>query len=414
MKRVFSVLLAMVLVFGISTSVFAAKEQFTVVSEVTVTEVASPVTDTEPLYSAKTTTNYCKIADVNNATWKNGVVCFEKTAPDQSGRQMQVGEKFKAGYYYMVRVSVDTTTSFKMEAGGRYADVKGTVNGHAATVYGISNDNVSVDYVFPNACQKTLTTIALTVPAPADGAKPSFDKISGEGFYSDNASNPVAIYKNGIAWYKTASSYIAPGTVETFRAGTEYTVKISLITENIAVFSTSLKATVNGKAATVERFGNGQVTISAVLTAPAKSHTHTPSDWKFDDVEHWRICTDSVCGAIVSEKQVHVNSDGDGKCDACGYLLPIKSPENNDGTVVPETSSQRTEAPETSESVDVTSKEAPEEETEKTVTTTSKNSAETKGEDGKNSTWIIVCAALMLGVAAVAAFFIVKNNKKAN
>ena len=98
---------------------------------------------------------------------------------------------------------------------------------------------------------------------------------------------------------------------------------------------------------------------------------------------------------------------------ALTFLLPIKSPENNDGTVVPETSSQRTEAPETSESVDVTSKEAPEEETQKTVTTTSKNSAETKGEDGKNSTWIIVCAALMLGVVAVAAFFIVKNNKKA-
>ena len=110
----------------------------------------------------------------------------------------------------------------------------------------------------------------------------------------------------------------------------------------------------------------------------------------------------------------HADKNDDGKCDACGYLLPIKSTENNDGTVVPETSSQRTEAPETSESVDVTSKEAPEEETEKTVTTTSKNSAETKGEDGKNSTWIIVCAALMLGVVAVAAFFIVKNNKKAN
>ena len=415
MKKILSVLLALTFVFGLSTSVFAAKENFTVVTSVDVTEVSTPVTDTAPLYSAKVTTNYCKIADTNNATWKNGVAWFEKTAPDQSGRQMQVGEKFKAGYYYMVRVSVDTTTSFKMESGGRYADVTGTVNGHTATsVYGTSNDNVYVDYLFPNMCQKTLTEIALTVPTPADGAKPSFDKISGDGFYSDNASNPVAIYKNGIAWYKSASSYIAPGTTETFKAETEYTVKISLVPESSAVFSTSLKATVNGKTATVERFGNSSITVIATLTAPAKNHTHTPSQWQFDDLDHWKICTDPSCGAIVSEKQMHYNSDADGKCDTCLYQLPIEVPEQTVGTTTPDTTQtpEPTQTPENTEISENSEVKEKTEEAEKPLPTTTKKADEAKEKDA-SFPWVIVCAVLLLAVAGVAAFIVVKKNKGA-
>ena len=70
------------------------------------------------------------------------------------------------------------------------------------------------------------------------------------------------IYKNGIAWYKSASSYISPGTTETFKAGTEYTVKLSLVTKDGYKFAKNVTAKLNGKTATVDSFDDGSITIT--------------------------------------------------------------------------------------------------------------------------------------------------------
>lgn len=68
------------------------------------------------------------------------------------------------------------------------------------------------------AKEESITNLTLTVTAPQEGAKPVYDKIDGRGYYSDNGLNGVStrIYKNGIAWYKSASSYFSPGTTATF------------------------------------------------------------------------------------------------------------------------------------------------------------------------------------------------------
>lgn len=45
---------------------------------------------------------------------------------------------------------------------------------------------------------------------------------------------------------------------------------------------------------------------------------HISSEWKFDEEKHWQECTD--CGDIISESEgAHIDEDGDGKCDICGY-----------------------------------------------------------------------------------------------
>ena len=52
----------------------------------------------------------------------------------------------------------------------------------------------------------------------------------------------------------------------------------------------------------------------AVLAA---THTHTPSDWKFDANSHWKECTE--CGGTISEsKEFHQFGD-DNMCVVCGY-----------------------------------------------------------------------------------------------
>ena len=53
-----------------------------------------------------------------------------------------------------------------------------------------------------------------------------------------------------------------------------------------------------------------------------KAHTHTPSSWKTDKNQHWKVCTDSSCGVITTAKENHKDANGDEKCDKCSYAMP--------------------------------------------------------------------------------------------
>ena len=126
------------------------------------------------------------------------------------------------------------------------------------------------------AKEESITNLTLTVTAPQEGAKPVYDKIDGRGYYSDNGLNGVStrIYKNGIAWYKSASSYFSPGTTATFEGNKDYIVKINLLAKGNFKFANNVTATVNGKTATVEYSDvDGSVVVSAVLTSTADTKT---------------------------------------------------------------------------------------------------------------------------------------------
>ncbi len=126
------------------------------------------------------------------------------------------------------------------------------------------------------AKEESLTNLTLTVTSPQEGAKPAYDKIDGRGYYSDNGLNGVStrIYKNGIAWYKSASSYFSPGTTATFEGNKDYIVKINLLAKGNFKFAKNVTATVNGKKATVEYCdADGSVVVSAVLISTADTKT---------------------------------------------------------------------------------------------------------------------------------------------
>ena len=59
---------------------------------------------------------------------------------------------------------------------------------------------------------------------------------------------------------------------------------------------------------------------------------HEISDnWKLDKEYHWRIC--SRCSMVLEEtKMVHEDTDKDGKCETCDYLLGDEIPEDTDPT----------------------------------------------------------------------------------
>jgi hypothetical protein len=55
------------------------------------------------------------------------------------------------------------------------------------------------------------------------------------------------------------------------------------------------------------------------VTIPAVSHT--PSAWKNDNINHWKIC--SKCGVeIAKSSEHHTDADKNNKCDICTYNLP--------------------------------------------------------------------------------------------
>ena len=282
----------------------------------------------------------------------------------------------------------------------------------------------------PGDGKTALDSLNLTVTAPADGAKPDYTKIDGTGYYSDNGINgsSTRIYKNGIAWYKTASSYFSPGTTETFVAGTDYTVKIALTPKDKYKFADNISAKINGKTATVERFDDGSINVSVVLSAPKKEHTHTPSGWQSDDMDHWKVCTDSSCGALIGEKKMHTNSDPDGKCDVCGYQLPIEVPEEPDVTTPTEKPTKPTESTKPTEPTEEPTEptEEPTEPTEEpdeptssaTEPSTTKPAQSTptddQADDGDSNLIIWILVGALVGITAgVGITFVVVKKKSA-
>lgn len=360
----------------------------------------APVAGKTPNYTITTSGSYYSVVDQDSDYWVNGVAWVEFVPGASSGTMMKKTDKFKAGNKYAICMDVTVSTD-------GYAFVKdqttATVNGKTATL-NIDGKTARLIYTFPALSQMTVSKVEINVTAPAAGAKPSFDKIDGNGYYSDNNGNPVAVFKNGIAWFKSPSAYIAAGTNGTFEAGKDYTLKISLVAKDGYVLAKNLTATVNGKTAAVTHLDNGGAMLEVVLSTPKTPHTHTPSGWQTDDEYHWKVCTDAQCGSIVVQKQMHLNSDSDGKCDTCGYQLPIELPDDPTKPTEPNTPDDPTVP---TDPLDPTVPSEPEVPTEAT------KPADDAKEPADNSGFIwIAVAALILAIGAVVVVVILKNKSQ--
>lgn len=286
--------------------------------------VVNPVVGKTPTFAKVDTEKYYS---TNHPSWTpyhhNGVVWSN----DKTGVVLNTSNPFKADTTYSVGL-------FLAAKDGYYFDgsMSAKINGLKAVIVPIYLDGtkitmilVHLDGITPGDGKKVVESVDLSVPAPKDGEKPDYTKLDGTGYYSDNGINGVStkIYKNGIAWYKSASSYVSPGTTETFKGGSEYILKIALSPKDGYKFTEGTTVKINGKSATLECFDDGSINASVTFTALQKDHTHSAAtDWKSDAEGHWQICADASCGEIVTLKASHADLNGDNKCDVCTFGLP--------------------------------------------------------------------------------------------
>lgn len=317
-KRLLCTLLLVVFLLGsLSTFSFAK----TVISSVSISDLDEPVVGETPDTTFSVSGEGYRPYAVD---W------YDETAGDY----IEETDRFIAGHQYtaLVMVGIEDGYVFSHEDDNT-PTVTATLNGTNAKVAKAYGHNawavIEVQHTFsPLPSITTISYIDLTIPAPVVGEKPTFNKVEADGFYSDNNGNPVAIYKNGIAWYKTSYSYVAPGTTETFKAGTDYTLKVSLLAKEGYSFPADLVAKVNGKTATVTAFDEIFIVVEYVFSIPS-DHDHTPSPWCYTLLSHYKSCT--TCGDYL-EQEAHYGGTATcsalAVCDGCGFSYGEVSEEH--------------------------------------------------------------------------------------
>lgn len=307
--------------------------------------IVNPVIGKTPTFARINTEEYesKNTSGVSNQT--NGVTWTNQ----KTNVNITISNPFKADGKYTVKYYLTAKENYWFNGTKYYINGKQVYS--MSSNAGMTQVVVGLTDLIPGDGKKEISTLDLSVTAPKEGEKPDFTKIDGTGYYSDNGLNGTStkIYKNGIAWYKSASSFISPGTTETFVGDSDYTVKISLTPKDGYKFSKSLTAKINGKTATIETFDDGSVNASVKLTALKKEHKHTDSNWKNDTDNHWKVCTDTTCGSITVNKEAHKDANKDNKCDTCGYVIPKEE--------TPVTSTPNTSTPNTSTDISSGDKE---------------------------------------------------------
>ena len=153
------------------------------------------------------------------------------------------------------------------------------------------------------------------------------------------------------------------------------------------------------------------------MTATKKDHVHTASTtWQTDLDNHWKICTDKNCGSLVGEKQKHSDSNKDGKCDVCGYKLPVEVPDNtttnkSDDTAKPDKNpTEPTINNDELADVENTENLISDDNTEP-IENINVNDNNNDNDDNKNSVWLIIGVILVLAVGTVVVVVLMKKKK---
>lgn len=286
------------------------------ITSVALDGIVMPTVGKYPTFAKISTTKYESKNNPDKITnQSNGVVWTNMS----SNVNLSVSNVFKEGTKYAV-----TYTLYPKEGYEFALDVQATINGQTAVVsHKGSYIMIMLKNITPKSNKQDISTLNLTITAPAAGNKPDFTKITGTGYYSDNGGNSPSNYENGIMWYnETNSSTLKPGTTATFADGKKYSVAIVIKAEDTHKFASTVTAKVNGKTATVDRIGDDTVVVVYKFARLPVSHTHTESGWKTDGTHHWKVCTDTTCGVITTTKTAHSGGTATctekAKCSVCG------------------------------------------------------------------------------------------------
>lgn len=406
MKKALSLFLILFLLLGsLTLPVFAG--ELTDVGAV----VTAPVAGQKPDFRGAPEDRLLNLCEVKGIQW-----CEWDEEDLTPGDDLTENSVFEYGKYYMVFITLkmkdSSTSTFTLRPAVK-------INGVACNTYNARENGKEVTfYRLLSTAKQPLSAISLTLTAPKDGEKPVWNAVSGTGYRSQNESASTAVYKNGIAWFKTSYSAIAPGTNEAFVGGTAYTAKVRLVAEEGYQFTSVSSATINGKAATVELQNEEELLVSVALTAAEKEHVHTPSAYKSDENAHWKECT--ACSAVTTARAAHADANGDNRCDVCAYALPEQSPLGGTtptppASTAPVTPDEPVETPEVTPPVEESEEVIgePEEEIDEEPEVPEEEEETAEEKPAFPIALVCILGAAVLVIAAVVLILVLKQKKKA-
>lgn len=223
--------------------------------------------------------------DYPTCTWYKIAKADFKGTDEDPWDEMESGEAFKTGYYYLVDMFLDTNLGYKISE-----TTTGTVNG-----------------------------------------MPLYNDI----YYGENNSAylcgmfvPLHEHTSGTEWKSDSNNHWHICTVD--GCGVIIEDSKAAHTASEWIIDTAATATTDGtkhKECTV----CGYVMETATIPATGIEHTHNySSDWKADADEHWNECE---CGDKAN-KAAHADENNDGKCDICDYAMG--NADNPGGEIEPE------------------------------------------------------------------------------
>ncbi|MBR4442591.1 MAG: hypothetical protein IKS52_04900, partial [Clostridia bacterium] len=219
----------------------------TPISSVAITGVTAPAAGAKPVFSATANGTGYQKQNYNSASYHNGVL-WRDTSNDN--KVLTADDTFVAGHKYEVIVCVEP------KAGYEFNDsTTGTINGKSASGKNIYTDGTATfNYTFPAvaAADTLITGVTITgIDAPAAGAKPDYTASGSGAGYAVESDYNSGDWKNGVIWYDvTAKKYLS--STDTFIAGHQYKVEVSVIAKSGYIFTLDSTATINGKTAKVE------------------------------------------------------------------------------------------------------------------------------------------------------------------
>lgn len=223
--------------------------------------------------------------DYPTCTWYKIAKADFKGTDEDPWDEMESGEAFKTGYYYLVDMFLDTNLGYKISE-----TTTGTVNGMP-----LYND---IYYGENNSAY--LCGMFVTLHEHTSGTEWKSD--SNNHWHICTVDGCGVIIEDSKAAH-TASEWIIDTAATATTDGTKH------------------------KECTV----CGYVMETATIPATGIEHTHNySSDWKADADEHWHECS---CGDKAN-KAAHADENNDGKCDICDYAMG--NADNPGGEIEPE------------------------------------------------------------------------------
>ena len=185
---------------------------------------------------------------VNNANIPtNAYYTVQSVSWSDSNGELTTGAKFEYEKPYTVKVTLTAKDGYK------FTDATtAKINGNTATAT-LNDGKLTVSYTFAAIPLTEITSAAITVTAPDGGASPVRTAA-----VSDNTKYEVT----GVNWFDGNNDLFT----DTFVAGVQYKVTVTLKAKDGYKFTDNTNATINGNTAD-KSLNNGTLTVSRTFTA---------------------------------------------------------------------------------------------------------------------------------------------------